>query len=90
MMIVSPYTRHTSPSQPGYISHTQYEFGSILRFIEDNWELGRLNTTDVRADSIGDCFQFLQRPSVFKTIRAKYSRSYFLHRKPSYLPVDTE
>lgn len=90
MLIVSAYTRRTTASQPGYISHTEYEFGSILRFIEDNWGLGRLNTTDVRAISISDCFDFRQGPHAFRKIKAKYSQSYFLHRKPSYLPVDTE
>ena len=36
MLILSPYARETSSSQPGYISHTQYEFGSILKFVEEN------------------------------------------------------
>src|SRR5579863_6920592 len=30
MLVISPYTRR------GYIDHTQYEFGSILKFVEDN------------------------------------------------------
>ena len=76
--------------QPGYISHTQYEFGSILKFIEDVWGLGRLGTTDKRARSIGDCFDFTQAPRKFSVIPAKYSRNYFLHQPPSYEPVDTE
>jgi phospholipase C len=90
MMIVSPYARRTNPSQPGYVSHTQYEFGSILKFMEEVWGLGTLGTTDQRANSIIDCFNFAQPPHAFAAIRAKYSRSYFLHRRPSYLPVDTE
>ena len=40
----SAYARETSSSQPGYISHTQYEFGSILNFVEENWGLGSLGT----------------------------------------------
>ena len=59
--------------QPGYISHTHYEFGSILKFIEDVWDLGRLGTTDKRAKSIGDCFDFTQAPRKFGVIPAKYS-----------------
>ena len=35
MIVVSPYAKSV-----GYISHTQYEFGSIVRFVEDNWKLG--------------------------------------------------
>ncbi len=44
--MISPYAK------AGYVSHTQYEFGSIIRFIEDTFDLGRLNTTDTRAASI--------------------------------------
>ncbi|MBV9719464.1 MAG: hypothetical protein JOZ77_09090 [Candidatus Eremiobacteraeota bacterium] len=90
MMVISPYAREAYPSQPGYISHTQYEFGSILKFIENIWGLGSLGTTDVRATSIVDCFDFTQSPRPFTTIPSTYSKSYFLHRAPSYKPVDTE
>lgn len=90
MLIVSAYARETSPSKPGYISHTQYEFGSILKFIEDNWTLGTLGRTDARANSIIDCFDFTQPPRSFTAITTKYSKEYFERRPPSGLPVDTE
>jgi phospholipase C len=90
MLIVSPYARETSSSQPGYISHTQYEFGSILKFVENVWGLGSLNTTDKRATSISDSFDFTQPPRSFTMIPSKYSRSFFQHEKPSFKPVDTE
>jgi phospholipase C len=90
MLLVSAYARQTSPSQPGYISHTQYEFGSILRFIEDNWNLGRIGTSDGRAKSLIDCFDFTQPPRTFTPIQAKYSKEYFLRRPPSGLPLDTD
>ncbi|MFY9886481.1 MAG: alkaline phosphatase family protein [Candidatus Cybelea sp.] len=84
MLVVSPYARK------GHISHTQYEFASILKFVEDNWKLGRLGVADVRAKSIGDCFDFAQRPRKFVPITAKYSRAFFEHQPPSNQPVDTE
>ena len=90
MLVVSPYAREASPSQPGYISHTQYEFGSILKFIEDTFNLGRLGTTDSRATSIEDCFDFTQPPRTFQAIPSSLSKRYFLQRRPSYQPVDTE
>ena len=90
MLVVSPYARKGSPSSGGYISHTQYEFGSILRFIEDSFGLSRIGSTDVRATSIGDCFDFSQQPRKFVPIPAKYSRTYFERQRPSYQPVDTE
>lgn len=90
MIVVSPYARETSSSQPGYISNTVYEFGSVVRFIEDTFQLGRLGTTDGTTNSMSDMFDFSQSPRSFQKIGSKYSRAYFLHQKPSGLPVDTQ
>ena len=86
-----PTCRSASGSQGGYVSHTVYGFGSIIRFIEDTWNLGRLGTTDSTCTSMADMFE----PRASR--RARSSRfprasreSYFLHQKPSDLPVDTE
>jgi phospholipase C len=90
MLIVSPYARESAPNTPGYISHTQYNFGSILKFVENNWDLGRLGTSDVDARSILDCFNFKQAPRPFIPIAAKYSKAYFEKQAPSGLPLDSE
>jgi phospholipase C len=90
MLLVSAYARETSASQPGYISHTPYEFGSILKFVENVYGLGSLHTTDERATSIVDCFDFSQPARLFTAIPSDHSIEYFLHQKPSGLPVDTE
>jgi phospholipase C len=89
MMVVSAYARQGA-SGPGYISHTQYEFGSILKFVEDVWGLGRLNTTDMRAASILDCFDFTQQPRTFTPIPSQYTVRYFENERPSGQPVDSE
>ncbi|MGC1380264.1 MAG: alkaline phosphatase family protein, partial [Candidatus Baltobacteraceae bacterium] len=83
MIVVSPYAKQ------GYVSHTQYEFGSVVRFVEDVWNLGRLGTTDTRAASIDDVFDFSQQPRKFTKIQAKYSKQYFERQLPSNVPVDT-
>jgi phospholipase C len=62
MIIISPYAKHH------YVSKTQYEFGSILKFIEQNFAAPSLGATDVRANSISDAFDFTQKPSAFKPI----------------------
>jgi phospholipase C len=90
MLLVSAYARAGQSSQGGYISPTLYEFGSILKFIENIWGLGRLGTTDIRANSLIDCFDFAQQPRPFTPIPSKYSRLYFERQAPSYKPVDTE
>ncbi len=85
MIVVSPYVKR------GTISHTQYEFSSILRFIEDNWGLGRIpRSNDKRAQSIADIFNFSQKPRKFVLVPAKYSRSFFQRQSPSNKPVDSE
>lgn len=90
MLIVSAYSREGTSKQRGYVSHTQYEFGSILKFVEHIWGLGRLGTTDSRATSIIDCFDFAQSPRTFKRIPSSYSQQYFEHQPPSYEPVDSQ
>ncbi|MBV8197174.1 MAG: hypothetical protein JO263_03485 [Candidatus Eremiobacteraeota bacterium] len=83
-IVISPYAK------PGYISTTNYEFGSVLRYIEDNWNLGQLGTSDTRATSIIDCFNYGQQPIKFKVIAAPLSREYFLHEKPTYGAIDDD
>ncbi len=85
MIVVSPYAKKV-----GYISHTQYEFGSIVRFIEDNWRLGRLGTTDVRAVGLEGMFDFSKPPRAFVPIKASPSASFFERQPPSLDPVDDE
>jgi phospholipase C len=84
MIVASPYV----PANE--ISHTAYGFGSIIRYIEDNWNLGSLGTTDATSTSIADMFNYGQKPRKFKLIPAKYSREFFLHQKPSGLPLDDQ
>jgi phospholipase C len=85
LLAVAPYAK------TGYVSHNVYELGSIIRFVEDNWDLGRLGTTDEHsADFVGDFFNFNQNPRGFVPIQSKYSRSYLLRQPPSNLPVDNE
>ncbi|MGB6643425.1 MAG: alkaline phosphatase family protein [Candidatus Cybelea sp.] len=83
-LVVSAYAK------PGYLSKTQYEFGGILHYIEDNWRLGTLQRSDKRAASIGDCFDYARKPIAFTPVAPKYPMTYFLERKPSYLPVDDD
>ena len=90
MLLVSAYAREDSSGKPGWISHTRYEFGSVLKFVEDTWHLGRLGTSDVRANSMMDCFDFGKPARPFVAIPSKYSKSYFEHQRPSGLPLDTD
>lgn len=89
-LVVSPYAMAGQAVGGGYISHTQYEFGSILRYIEDNFSLGRLGTTDARAASIGDVFDYTQKPRAFEPIGSSYPIEYFESERPSIQHGDPE
>jgi phospholipase C len=53
-----------------------YEHGSILRFIEDRFGLGRLAASDARANSPeADCFDFTQPPRPFKAFKTTLSEA---------------
>lgn len=80
MLVISPYAIAGKGSQGGRIAHAPYEFGSILRYIEDNWNLARLGTTDVRATSIGNIFDYNQNPRSFSAIPTSENAQYFIRQ----------
>jgi len=55
-LIISPYAK------PGYISSTQYEASSILKFIEERFGLPPLTQRDANANDTTDSFNFSQPP----------------------------
>ncbi len=61
LIVISPYALKSS------VAHTQYEFGSILAFIEQNFNLAPMAASDSRANPFagGDVFDFSQKPRVF-------------------------
>jgi phospholipase C len=86
MMMLSPYAKH------GYISHVQYETGSILKFMEDTFGLASMAPADTRANDYFDMFDFTQTPRPFTPIPAPLPPSFFLNQQPanSYDPPDNE
>jgi phospholipase C len=93
-IIVSPYARS------GSISHTVYEFGSVLHFAEQAFNLpplgpnqlgggpSDLGYTDVRGASLADSFDFTQKPRRFQPIPVPHKMSEFLNERPSNKPPD--
>ena len=56
--IISPYAK------PGYIDHTQYQFESMLKFIEWRFNLRPLTQRDLHANNLLNAFDFNQKPSL--------------------------
>jgi phospholipase C len=78
MMVVSAYT----PTQ--YIDNLRYDFGSILRFIENNFGIaeGALNFADARASTdLSTFFQLNDSPRVFQPIDAPLKAEFFIQDK---------
>ncbi|HEY1429179.1 MAG TPA: alkaline phosphatase family protein [Candidatus Tumulicola sp.] len=72
LLVISPYAKK------GYVSHVDYEHGSLLKFVEDQFGLPRLAESDTRATSpADDCFDFTQKPRAFTPIPDTLNRAYF-------------
>jgi phospholipase C len=54
LIVISPYAKQN------YVDHRAVDQSSILRFIEDNWELGRIgnDSSDVKAGRLNGLFDF--------------------------------
>ena len=57
LIVISPYARE------GVVSHTVYEFGSVLQLIEDRYKLKALTARDAETNSLLDMFDFTQVPA---------------------------
>ncbi len=55
-LIVSPY------AIKGQVSHTQYQFESVLKFIEERFGIPPLTSRDANANDMTDSFNFSQSP----------------------------
>jgi phospholipase C len=57
LIMISPYAKE------GVVSHTTYEFGSVLQLIENRYNLKAVAQRDVEANSLLDMFDFTQPPA---------------------------
>ena len=92
LVVISPYSR------AGFVSHTVYDFGSILKFIEATFDLPKVapQASPAYADSftntgdLSDCFDFGQTPLTFQTIPAKLNAAHFVNDKAPPLDPDDD
>ena len=85
LIVISPYAKKN------YVSHVQYEEGSILRFVEDIFGLSQLGASDTRANSpAGDCFDFNQPPRTFIPIQAPKGPAFFMSQPNDLRPPDDQ
>lgn len=82
MLVVSAYAKD------GYVDHTHYEHGSILKFVEQLFGLPTLSNSDARATPPLNAFDFSQPPRSFQTIPSKYDENFFKHQAPDHRNPD--
>jgi phospholipase C len=79
-LIISPYTRRGENREGGSIDSTEYEFSSVLRFIELLHDLRPLTERDAAADPLSGAFDF-RSPPRYKRLILPYRREC-----PYYVP----
>jgi phospholipase C len=93
LMALSAYAR------PNYISHKQHSFGSIIHFIEKNWNLGTLGQADSTSDDLSDMFDYKETPVPpvvnlghfhLREIEKTYSPAYWRMQLGDTRDVDSE
>jgi phospholipase C len=87
LLVVSAYTG------PAFVSNARHDFGSILRFIEDvfNIKEGSLGFADERATGdLQEFFQFRRPAREFKTIAAPLDAHFFINDTRPPEPPDND
>ncbi|MBA0088387.1 MAG: hypothetical protein HRJ53_25660 [Acidobacteria bacterium Pan2503] len=75
LIVVSPFAK------PAYVSHVTHDFGSILKFIEEVFQVPTLGYADTPADDLSDCFDLTRTPGPFQFITAPRDATFFLNDK---------
>jgi phospholipase C len=87
LLMISPYAKQDS------VTHVQYETGSILRFVEDQYGLKQLSASDTRAnDPAADpaAFDFTQKPRKYSKVQTMYTPQFFMSRPYDGRPPDDD
>jgi phospholipase C len=87
LIVISAYT------PKGYVNNIPHDFGSILKFIEYNFNIpqGALNFADKRApNNLAGFFNTKSAPREFGAIRAAKDASFFINDNSPLEPPDTD
>ena len=85
LLIISPY------SKVNFVDHTQTQQSSVVRFIEDNWGLGRIgdHSFDERAGSLENMFDF-KHPHHERVLLNKDGSVKSVTKTPKHVAVQSE
>ena len=82
LLVISPYAKR------GYVSHTQHEFSSTLKYMETVFGMPSLGARDAVSDDFSDCFDYTQKPIPYVKVKTTHSVAFFMQQKPSGPPDD--
>ncbi len=74
LIVISPYAK------PGYVSHVHHEFGSILKFVEEQFGLGSLGYTDGVPITSPIASILLSRRCRDRSVATRYSKEQLMAR----------
>ena len=78
LLIISPYAKKND------VDHTQYDFSSMLHFVEDELGLPTLTNRDKRANNMLDAFDFAQSPRAPLILQQRICKAAFASQKTNY------
>jgi phospholipase C len=81
LIVISPYAKTS------YVSHVAYEDGSILKFVEETFDLPSLGTTDKDANDLSDCFNWSQSPTPYTPIVGVLPPAFFYNDPTAYAGI---
>jgi phospholipase C len=62
LLVISPFVKYGAGSNGGYVNSTFFTQSSILKFIEDNWQIAAMTSRDAGSNNMMDFFDFAQVP----------------------------
>jgi phospholipase C len=82
-LLISPY------SKKGHVDHTQLDFTSILKFIEENWNVQPLASRDAAASNFLGAFDFTQPPRAPEFLPSIRTNTAVVKKDPSRIIYTT-
>ena len=82
-LLVSPYARK------GFIDNTQLDFTSVLKFIEENWNVPTLASRDAAASNFLEAFDFQQAPRSPEFLTSTRNNVVATKKDPSHIIYST-
>jgi phospholipase C len=82
-VVISPYAR------ANFVDHTAVDQTSIIRFIEDNWGIGRIGNQsyDAIAGTLEHMFDFAHPPSSLRKESQEFVCTLLVHERSPLFPT---